>query len=241
MEGMHLLAGIRRCPGTNGSHVLICPLHFRGKKTVVEGDALQGEGCRTSCLSFSQLPLVSRFQQWHLALSVAARNVPNAGGGVTGGRGGKPSLQAGNKLHRRTDVVCLDTLFPEKGFFHPVLLTSHGFSLMARFEFPLLVSNQMAFHSQQVAETETREPSEPEAPTLGLVRCLSVSENAALLVQGMPGVYFSSRARMGRVRMERRMGNSTAKIPAATIAQGDVTRDSFPWSFSIPLLCPHEF
>lgn len=32
MEGMHLLAGIRWCPGTNGSHVLICPLSALGEK-----------------------------------------------------------------------------------------------------------------------------------------------------------------------------------------------------------------
>ena len=37
-----------------------------GKKTMVEGAALQGEGCRTSCLSFCKLLLVNGFQQWHL-------------------------------------------------------------------------------------------------------------------------------------------------------------------------------
>lgn len=31
MEGMHLLVGIRWCPGINGSHVLICPLSALGK------------------------------------------------------------------------------------------------------------------------------------------------------------------------------------------------------------------
>lgn len=67
MEGMHLSAGISWCPGTNGSHVLIHPLSTLGEKKNMEGDVVQGEGCRTSCLSFSQLSLVNGFQQWPLA------------------------------------------------------------------------------------------------------------------------------------------------------------------------------
>lgn len=37
MEGMHLLAGIRWYPGTNGSHVLIRPLSALGKKPCWRG------------------------------------------------------------------------------------------------------------------------------------------------------------------------------------------------------------
>lgn len=66
MEGMHFLAGISWCPGTN-EVIFSSVLSGLWGKNCGGRDTVQGEGCRTSCLSFSQLSLFSGFQQWRLA------------------------------------------------------------------------------------------------------------------------------------------------------------------------------
>lgn len=87
MEGMHLLAGIRWCPGINGSHVLIRPLSALGKTLWWRG-TLCREGLQSKLSPFQ--PAATCQQTPAMAsgsVRVEARNVPNGGSGVTGGRG----------------------------------------------------------------------------------------------------------------------------------------------------------
>lgn len=99
MEGMHLSAGISWCPGTNGSHVLICPLStLGGKKTWWRG-CCAGRGVQNKLSQFQ--PAVTC--QWiptmaSGSVNMEARNMPNDRGRVTSRRQGIPSLQVRSKL-----------------------------------------------------------------------------------------------------------------------------------------------
>lgn len=151
MGGMHLLAGIWWCLGTNGSHILIHPLSALGKKTQGGRGCTAGRGCRTS----------SEFQpvatcQWILTMasdsgSVEARDVPMVEAKwLMGGEG---------NLHYKLETICEDLacpgyILPKKGASHPLLWARHSSILIVMLGgFFASVSSQKAFHGKQVAKT----------------------------------------------------------------------------------------
>lgn len=151
MGGMHLLAGIWWCPGTNGNHNLIHPLSALGEKNKVEGAVLQEEGANK----------LSEFQpaatcQWiptmaSDSVSVEARNVPVVEAKwLVGGEG---------NLHYKSEMSCEDLacpgyILPKKGASQPSLLARHSSILTVMLgSFFASVCSWKAFHGKQVAKT----------------------------------------------------------------------------------------
>lgn len=137
--------------GTNGSHVLTRPLSALGKKTMVEGATLQGEGCRTSYLSFYKLLLVNGFQQWHLTRWAQ--------------KPGKWWRQSNQWEARETfttsqQQACPGYILPKKGISQPTLLVRHSSILIVMLGVPFAsVSSQKAFQGKQVAKTGIKRTS----------------------------------------------------------------------------------
>lgn len=152
MEGMHLLAGIRWCPGNKWkSRSYPSSLCFGGKNHGGGGHSAGREGCRTSYLSFYKLLLVNGFQQWHLTRWAQ--------------KPGKWWRQSDQWEARETfttsqQQACPGYILPKKGISQPTLLVRHSSMLIVMLGVPFAsVSSQKAFQGKQVAKTGIKRTS----------------------------------------------------------------------------------
>ena len=97
MGGMHLLAGIWWCPGTNGSHILTHPLSTLGEKQGGRGCSV-GRGCKQAVWVPASCCLSMNSDNGIWLSERGSQECACGGGEVTGGRWGKPSLQVRNEL-----------------------------------------------------------------------------------------------------------------------------------------------